>query len=572
MAAKLEIIWTEVVDGANSRDNLRQFLIYDLNQDGLEDLLSFGVIFPPEPIGTAPLRVYQQNANGTFTAVNPMADGRDFRMTNPRDFIVADFNGDGIDDIFVVAHGYDTMPFPGEQNRLLLGVGNGKLIDATDRLPALNDFSHGVAAADIDGDGDIDIYVANTYGQHVIGPYLLTNDGDGNFTRDTARLPVSVVNGIPLNEKFMIAEFADLNSDGIPDLILGGEGIGSRVYWGAPGGQYSDHNVTHLPFTTSTINTPHQFIIHDFNNDGRLDILNLGGSGLNAPGALQMLINDGGHGYADKTAEYFPQGFDTQVPFYGARLIDINSDGWLDIVRTNDFILHAPPTETLFWLNDGTNHFNAVTIGQLGLTENLMQANYIGPDGGVRWLSQIQHSADPGRVNIVYYKPADAFEPSLPAAPQASLIGQHDGLVNVARFYNTQTGTHFYTGFAEERDGLRGGGKGFIFEGNAFDSNATAENGIAVFRFYSSDIGTHFYTANAQERDHVIATLPGMHYEGVAYHAYDEDGAGRQGLHRFYNMQTGTHFYTANQAEQAHVSATLPQFAYEGIAYYVDIA
>src|SRR5690606_32527382 len=106
------------------------------------------------PIGTAPLRVYQQNANGTFTAVNPMADGSDLLMTNPRDFVVADFNGDGIEDIFVVAHGYDTNPFPGEQNRLLLGVGNGKLMDATNRLPALDDFSHGVAAADIDGDGD----------------------------------------------------------------------------------------------------------------------------------------------------------------------------------------------------------------------------------------------------------------------------------------------------------------------------------------------------------------------------------------------------------------------------------
>lgn len=571
MAAKLEIVWTEIVDAANSSDNLRQFLIYDLNQDGLEDILSFGVVFPPEPIGTAPLRVYQQNANGTFTAVNPMADGSDLLMTNPRDFVVADFNGDGIKDIFVVAHGYDTNPFPGEQNRLLLGVGNGKLMDATNRLPALDDFSHGVAAADIDGDGDIDIYVANLYGQHALGPYLLINDGNGNFTRDTARLPVSVVDGIARNEKYMMAEFADLNNDGTPDLILGGDGISSRVYWGAPGGQYTDHNVTHLPFTTSAINTPHQFIIHDFDNDGRLDILNLGGVGLNAPGALQMLINDGGYGFIDKTAEFFPQGFGTQVPFYGARLIDINNDGWLDIVRTNDFILRAPPSETLFWLNDGTNRFNSVTMGQLGLTDNLMQTSYVGPDGDIRWLSQIRSAAE-AQANLVYYKTTDAFETSFPSAPQAYLIGQHDGLVNVARFYNTQTGTHFYTGFAEERDGLRGGGKGFIFEGNAFDSNATAENGIAVFRFYSSDTGTHFYTANAQERDHVIATLPGMHYEGVAYHAYDEDGAGRQGLHRFYNTQTGTHFYTGSEAERDDVLATLPQFNYEGVAFYVDFA
>lgn len=573
MAKAFETIWGELNNGHLSHNGLRQWLIQDVNGDGLEDLLSFGLIFPPEPIGTAPLRLYRQNADGSFTVTNPMTDGSDFLTTHPRGFASGDFNGDGIADLFIASSGYDTNPFPGEPNRLLLGTGNGTFIDASYRIPALADFSHRTAAADIDNDGDLDIYVANIYGQQQIGPYLLLNDGNGNFALDTARLPASVVNGIPNREKFLTVDFADLDGDGYQDLLLGGELIPSRVYWGSSTGHYSDDNVTLLPFETNSVRLPHQFIIYDFNNDGRVDILNAGGKDLAQPGALQLLINDGARGYLDRTTEFFPGGFETESEIYGARLVDINSDGWLDIIRTTDFILPSPQGNPLIWLNDGTNHFQARSLEQLGMTDGLFQASFLGENGDIRWLSHFQHTGDAdGRVNYFYYKPSEHFNNLLPAAPKELLTGAHDGLSDVARFFNTLTGTHFYTAVPAERDGLRGGGQGFVFEGNAFDTNASAETGTAVFRFFNTSTGTHFYTASLEERDSVITNLPGLNYEGIAYYAYAEANQGRLGLHRFLNTQTGTHFYTASQDEKNQVEVTLPQYQYEGISYYVDIA
>ena len=48
--------------------------------------------------------------------------------------VIADFNGDRVDDIFVADHGYDAYPFPGYQNTLVLSAPGGKLVDATDNL------------------------------------------------------------------------------------------------------------------------------------------------------------------------------------------------------------------------------------------------------------------------------------------------------------------------------------------------------------------------------------------------------------------------------------------------------
>lgn len=150
--------------------------------------------------------------------------------------------------------------------------------------------------------------------------------------------------------------------------------------------------------------------------------------------------------------------------------------------------------------------------------------------------------------------------------------GSQDGIYNISRFYNKSTGSHFYTASDAERDGLISSSDLFVYEGNAFDSNASAVSGLAVYRFFNQQTGTHFYTASEQERLSVQETLPHFRDEGLSYYAYAEGGSGRQGLHRFYNIENGTHFYTASDQEQQSVSSTLPNYRYEGIGYYVDIA
>ncbi len=142
---------------------------------------------------------------------------------------------------------------------------------------------------------------------------------------------------------------------------------------------------------------------------------------------------------------------------------------------------------------------------------------------------------------------------------------------SVYRFYNTATGTHLYTMNTAERDSIREKLPQYSYEGVAFSAFEVGvpESTVSVYRFYNSKTGTHFYTANSTERDAVMK-LDGFGYEGVAYLAGTTAAGGLDPLYRFYNSNTGSHFYTANEAERAAVSK-LVGFAYEGIAYYVDV-
>jgi hypothetical protein len=90
-----------------------------------------------------------------------------------RGVIVADFDGDGHLDLVV--------PQVLERTRLLVGDGRGGFVDASDRLPALPELTGptGGAAADVDGDGDPDLFL---YSQDTASAVVLQNDGAGRFT------------------------------------------------------------------------------------------------------------------------------------------------------------------------------------------------------------------------------------------------------------------------------------------------------------------------------------------------------------------------------------------------------
>ncbi|MBO9422753.1 hypothetical protein J7481_24825 [Labrenzia sp. R4_2] len=141
------------------------------------------------------------------------------------------------------------------------------------------------------------------------------------------------------------------------------------------------------------------------------------------------------------------------------------------------------------------------------------------------------------------------------------------------RFFNTETGAHFFTASTEERDNVVDNLSQFQFEGNAFGSNATADNGgTAVYRFFNTQTGTHFYTASEEERQNVLTNLPQFNDEGIAYYAYSASNGSNIELFRFFNTETGTHFYTTSAAERDNIINTLGQYNFEGVAYYVDIA
>jgi hypothetical protein len=142
--------------------------------------------------------------------------------------------------------------------------------------------------------------------------------------------------------------------------------------------------------------------------------------------------------------------------------------------------------------------------------------------------------------------------------------------VPVYRFFNTFTGTHFYTANNNEAEFVRDNLTAYNYEGPSF---AGANNGTPdsdpVYRFYNTFTGTHFYTISDTEAEFVRQNLPAYRDEGIAYQAFDTQEADAIPLYRFYNTVTGSHFYTPDATERDVVDRMLPAYNYEGVGYYV---
>jgi uncharacterized protein (DUF1800 family) len=140
----------------------------------------------------------------------------------------------------------------------------------------------------------------------------------------------------------------------------------------------------------------------------------------------------------------------------------------------------------------------------------------------------------------------------------------------VFRFYNTATGTHFYTISVSERDAVIARYPTFTYEGPTFWALTTPDATTRpVYRFFNVRTGTHFYTISETEKNFVIANYPTFIFEGAVYYAMPGATSTTTGLYRFYNTRTGAHFYTISTAERDYVVAHWPFFTLEGVVYYV---
>ena len=193
-------------------------------QDLFRAVLTYSVSMPASQATPSRFEFFARQADGSFVlsaSVMVQANG----CIHPRKAIVADFNGDGRPDIFVACHGYDATPFPGEANKVVLSQPNGTYL--TSNASADVGFHHGAAAADLNGDGKVDVVVVNNFDPD--RAYVLLNDGTGRFTRETVpRLPATLRGG-----NFFSVELVDVNDDGRLDLLLGGhefEGAATSVF------------------------------------------------------------------------------------------------------------------------------------------------------------------------------------------------------------------------------------------------------------------------------------------------------------------------------------------------------
>lgn len=143
---------------------------------------------------------------------------------------------------------------------------------------------------------------------------------------------------------------------------------------------------------------------------------------------------------------------------------------------------------------------------------------------------------------------------------------------NVYRFYNRQTGTHFYTADPAEKASVQANlSATYQLDGLGYTvREATPANDVPLYRFYNRKTATHFYTADPAEKVAVEAMTSIFTYEGIAYYVSDTAPTGSKSVWRFFNMETGTHFYTADPVEIAHVQATMAStYQLDGIGFYL---
>lgn len=125
------------------------------------------------------------------------------------------------------------------------------------------DHGNGLAVADVDGDGKLDVYFVNQLGES----QLWRNVGEGKFENITS------LSSVGLADKICVAaSFADIDNDGKPDLLVTTVRMGTFLFKNMGGGKFND--ITLQSGLNTARRSPHSSgaVFFDFNNDGLLDL------------------------------------------------------------------------------------------------------------------------------------------------------------------------------------------------------------------------------------------------------------------------------------------------------------
>ena len=330
----------------------------DFDGDGDEDfLVAPRTLVRTEPADTGlenqywyyydptPVEIWENDGDGNFLeTTDKFFTGEVPTTLFARKALTGDFNNDGKPDIVLANHGQDGPPFPGEPLLLLLSS-EGGFKEATS-LGQNPGFHHGAASADIDQDGDLDIFVTDTAND----PFFLINDGNGNFERNTNAVPSSIN-----DQGVFTAELVDVDSDSYPDLLVSGHEFGqggapTAIYWGDNTGSYDDSRRTILP-SVSGQGVVIDIDVGDLDGDGNKDVvINRTGSNPFYVGFyIQVVSGLGNRIFSDTTSQSIEYGADATADWIlWIRLVDVNGDGSLDITTDGHRYFGAA------WLNDGS--------------------------------------------------------------------------------------------------------------------------------------------------------------------------------------------------------------------------
>jgi hypothetical protein len=263
----------------------------DVNGDGLEDIFVGGA---KDQAGSLLI----QNTKGSFTPSNLALFELD-KSSEDTDAALFDADGDGDLDLYV-ASGGNELPSSSSAlaDRLYLNNGRDRFSKSNQVLPAGRfESTSCVRAADFDGDGVMELFVGIRlrpflYGVPVNG-YLLENDGKGKFSDASPQIAPGLKDVGLLRDM----QWADVDMDGDPDMILAGDWMALKVFLN------EDGKFTEDPGAFGTENTAgwwNCIATVDVDRDGDPDFV-AGNHGLNsrfkasAERPVSMYVNDFDH-------------------------------------------------------------------------------------------------------------------------------------------------------------------------------------------------------------------------------------------------------------------------------------
>lgn len=256
---------------------------------------------------------------------------------------IADIDNDGDLDIAFANGGGFSSPQTPQRVRLYINNGAGVFTEESMmRLSSLTAIARDVEFGDVDGDGDLDMALAQDFGRPGL---LLLNNGAGSFTN------VSGTNMPALNMGSPHCSFGDVDCDGDLDLLFA-DGVTSRFGTGRcklfinnGSGVFTDETAARTPNVTTT--QPMDGNLVDLNGDRHLDILIASRSG-----STRLLFNDGTGNFTDNTAGNWPGDGITYSFDFG----DSDGDGDLDILGVNSLTAREG-----IYINNGAGAFTEMS-------------------------------------------------------------------------------------------------------------------------------------------------------------------------------------------------------------------